>query len=388
MSYLRLPPLIVLAFFTPMSFAQLAEYVVKPGDTLWGLATRFETTTDAILNANGLTGTDLFPGAVLKLPASSNATTQTYTVQAGDTLYDISVAFGVSVDSLIAFNDIDGSTIRPGQQLQLSASEPAPAPLTVTVEAGDTLWSLAVANETRPELIQSANNLTTETIKPGQTLIIPGRYAAVTTADIGGAAAPTVKVAPGDTLWEIARRHNTTITALMSANDLTGQTIRVGQTLKIVPGTELARAVAAPVPVPAIPNTTVSAAMVWPLQGVITSRFGYRRLRIGGSNMHNGVDIDGHTGDPIRAATTGVVSFSGWRGGFGNLVIVTNGDTDYYYAHASELLVVEGDVVGTGQTIAKVGSTGRSTGSHLHFEVRINDTPVDPLPLLEQYASR
>jgi murein DD-endopeptidase MepM/ murein hydrolase activator NlpD len=100
------------------------------------------------------------------------------------------------------------------------------------------------------------------------------------------------------------------------------------------------------------------------------------------------LDIDGETGDPIVSATTGLVIFSGWRGGLGNLVVVQNGNTEYFYAHCSELLVLEGQSVAVGQLIAKVGSTGRSTGSHLHFEVRVDGTPVDPLPLLEQYAAR
>ncbi len=67
-------------------------------------------------------------------------------------------------------------------------------------------------------------------------------------------------------------------------------------------------------------------------------------------------------------------------------MIVENGDTTYYYAHASELLVSEGDVVEPGSVIALVGSTGNSTGSHLHFEVRVNDDSVDPLPILEASA--
>lgn len=126
--------------------------------------------------------------------------------------------------------------------------------------------------------------------------------------------------------------------------------------------------------------------MVWPATGIITSRFGWRSLRIGGTNMHYGLDLDGNTGDPIYAATAGVVTFSGWRGGYGNLVIVEADGTEYYYAHASELLVNVGAIVSAGQVIARIGTTGNVTGAHLHFEVRVDGTPVDPLPILEARA--
>src|SRR5690606_31079907 len=122
--------------------------------------------------------------------------------------------------------------------------------------------------------------------------------------------------------------------------------------------------------------------------GAITSRFGYRTLRIAGSNWHSGLDIDGDTGDPSVAAGAGTVVHSGWQGGYGKLVIIETGNTRHSYAHASELLVSEGAYVQAGTVIALVGSTGNSTGSHLHFEVRIDDTAVDPLPILEASAQR
>jgi murein DD-endopeptidase MepM/ murein hydrolase activator NlpD len=117
---------------------------------------------------------------------------------------------------------------------------------------------------------------------------------------------------------------------------------------------------------------------IWPLRGAITSGFGMRWGR-----MHQGLDIDGETGDPIRAAKSGTVSMAGSAGGYGNMVVVDHGGgIATLYAHASQIFVTNGQNVAQGQAIAAVGSTGHSTGSHLHFEVRANGTPQNPLPFL------
>lgn len=117
-----------------------------------------------------------------------------------------------------------------------------------------------------------------------------------------------------------------------------------------------------------------------PLQGRITSDFGLRHDPINGQQRsHHGIDIAAPRGTPIGAAGAGTVVFAGRRGGYGNTVIVEQPDgKQTLYAHADQLLVNVGDVVDAGQTIATVGSTGRSTGPHLHFEVRENGQPVDP----------
>ncbi|HEX2926072.1 MAG TPA: M23 family metallopeptidase [Ruminiclostridium sp.] len=117
-----------------------------------------------------------------------------------------------------------------------------------------------------------------------------------------------------------------------------------------------------------------------PANGKITSPFGMRRHPITHiPTVHKGVDIDAETGDPIMAAGSGKVIFAGYSSGYGNNIIIdhNNGFTTIY-GHSSKLLVKSGDTVKKGQIIALVGSTGRSTGPHLHFEIRINNTAEDP----------
>jgi murein DD-endopeptidase MepM/ murein hydrolase activator NlpD len=125
----------------------------------------------------------------------------------------------------------------------------------------------------------------------------------------------------------------------------------------------------------------------WPLRvgGVVTSKFGYRRHPITGRHaMHKGIDIAAKTGTDIVAMADGVVIFSGRKGGYGNIVEVRHPNgLETRYAHNSRNMAAEGDIVRKGQVIAKVGSTGRSTGPHLHFEVRRNGEAVNPMQYLD-----
>ena len=127
-----------------------------------------------------------------------------------------------------------------------------------------------------------------------------------------------------------------------------------------------------------------SGKMVLPSFGPITSHFGSRfHPVLGYSRFHAGTDFGAAHGSPIQAAETGVVIFAGWYGGYGNAVIMDHGGgLTTLYAHASRLDVREGDVVKKGDAIAAIGTTGLSTGPHLHFEVRRNGEPVDPLKFL------
>ena len=114
-----------------------------------------------------------------------------------------------------------------------------------------------------------------------------------------------------------------------------------------------------------------------PVNGSVSSRFGSRGYSR--STVHTGVDVAASSGTGIRTITSGTVVYSGYKGSYGNLVIIDHGNgVQSYYAHCSALYVSAGQSVGAGSTIAAVGSTGNSTGPHLHLEIRVNGTPVNP----------
>ena len=118
-----------------------------------------------------------------------------------------------------------------------------------------------------------------------------------------------------------------------------------------------------------------------PSQGWITSYYGMRRshyaMRV---KMHEGIDIGAKSGRPIVATADGIITFAGEKPGFGNYVQIDHGyGVETVYAHAQKVLVQKGQRIKRGESIAKVGSTGYSTGPHVHYEVRVNDVPVDPL---------
>ena len=122
----------------------------------------------------------------------------------------------------------------------------------------------------------------------------------------------------------------------------------------------------------------------WPVSGEITSPYGYRVHPIWGTTIyHSGIDIGVDEGTPVHAADSGVIVWSGWMGGYGYAVVIDHGNgLSTLYGHNSELAVDEGQSVSKGHVVAYAGSTGNSTGPHVHFEVRENGDPVDPMGYL------
>jgi murein DD-endopeptidase MepM/ murein hydrolase activator NlpD len=126
------------------------------------------------------------------------------------------------------------------------------------------------------------------------------------------------------------------------------------------------------------PPPASSSGLIWPVNGPVTSAYGWRWGR-----MHQGIDIGVPTGTPIHAAAAGTVIYCGWEEGYGNFVVLDNGgDLATAYGHQSSIAVTCGQHVNQGDVIGYTGCTGHCTGPHLHFEVRINGNPVDPLGYL------
>jgi murein DD-endopeptidase MepM/ murein hydrolase activator NlpD len=129
-------------------------------------------------------------------------------------------------------------------------------------------------------------------------------------------------------------------------------------------------------------STVPAGSWARPAQGTVSSEYGPRW-----GHEHEGIDIAANSGSPVRAATDGVVKKASWYGGYGNAVIVDHGGgVQTLYGHNSSLSVKPGDRVRAGQVIAKVGSTGDSTGPHLHFEVQVDGKAVNPRPWLKKHG--
>ena len=165
-----------------------------------------------------------------------------------------------------------------------------------------------------------------------------------------------------DELGEALEMIETRLAARRSSLDLLAQEMRLKY-----PGADLFASEGAPVTTPA----------GWPTQGYISSPYG---LRFGGTEFHQGIDIAADTGTPIVATADGVITAAGWTSsGYGNMVDIDHGGGIVTrYGHASAVAVTVGQQVRRGQVVAYVGSTGYSTGPHLHYEVRISGQPVNP----------
>lgn len=243
-----------------------------------------------------------------------------------------------------------------------------------TVQLGDTVSSIANRFGLTVNTVLWANNLGNYSlIRPGNDLIIPP------------ASGLLYSVKSGDTLSNIAKTYKIEASEISKQNNLEeNASLKIKQQLLLPGATKLAAVVSRPVSRPVIssPGSTAKTApaslsggsMVWPADS--------RRITQYFSWAHNGLDIANKSGTAIYAAEAGTIDIAatGWNGGYGNTILINHGGgKKTRYGHLTTLYVKVGDKVERGENIGTMGSTGRSTGPHLHFEVIINGTRYNPL---------
>ena len=263
----------------------------------------------------------------------------TYTVESGDSYYSIAEDYEMSLEDLMKLNEgYDPDLLRVGDVLTISNAVPY----------------LTVVNVERQRYVQDTPYQVEYT---DDASMYQGEYK-VTSAGVYGKADVTANV----TYINGAETEREVVASVTLSQPVTEQQLR---------GTKER------------PTWYPTGSFSWPCTGTLTSRFGYRSLRLSGSNNHQGIDIGNSYGASIYASDGGTVTYAGWMGGYGYLIIIDHGNGyETYYGHNSSLVAYVGQKVHKGQLIARMGSTGYSTGNHCHFGIKLNGTFVNPLNYL------
>jgi murein DD-endopeptidase MepM/ murein hydrolase activator NlpD len=319
----------------------------------------------------------LILSAWLLAPRASAQSFALVEVRPGDAVGAIAQRYGVDVEVLLETNDLAGHLIRPGDVLRVplleargGVAEPAPEPppgfRRHTLASGETLTEIVERyGITMTALVGANPDLSSlDRLPVGVELLIPPGEGLV------------VGLEHGVALTDLIAAYGADPAAVARANQLRGPfDVRPGMLL-FLPGVAPVAALERLAHVRELENT-----YVWPLHGRLTSYYGRRNLGLGTSSFHRGLDIAAPTGSTIVAARSGTVTFAGWSDrGYGNLVKIRHaGGAETWYAHASRLFVRVGESVSQGEAIAAVGSTGISTGPHLHLELHVQGVAIDPL---------
>jgi murein DD-endopeptidase MepM/ murein hydrolase activator NlpD len=335
-----------------------------------------------------------------------------HVVKSGETLSDIVLQYsGVTAQDLLRANSLKDANRLAAQQIILVPNAPEfiedtleevqtrkarvaalreqVQPLTIisyVVAAGDSLWSIANSQNLEVDTLVGSNTFKNSSVlHPGVVLRIPNQDGIF------------YKFKNGDKIETVGKRYQVAVDKIRKVNptvDLVS--LKAGNEI-FLPGARpeaIAETYVAEkksgsgTSVSKNSSGTVqkaSRSFRWPVMGKINSPFGWRRHPITRRrDFHTGLDIKASRGTVIRSSREGQVVYSGWMGGYGKVVVVEHGGgQSTLYAHCSSLLVKQGTKVSVGQNIARVGSTGRTTGPHLHFEVRNGNSPVNPLQYLK-----
>jgi len=265
---------------------------------------------------------------------------------------------------------LSASTDDPGIDTQIS-NKVRGSIIDYQVQSGDTVASIAEKFGVSQDTIRWKNSLTNDKIKVDQ---------AIKVLPVTGIAHTVVK---GDTVYSIAKKYDAEAQAIVDfpfntfTNDETFE-LAIGQIVivpeGVMPSVQLVSRVRQLTPNAG--SVTASGQFVWPTQGIISQRFSW---------YHPGMDIANPSGPTVVAADSGRVVYAGWdTTGYGNMVLIDHGNGyKTRYGHLSQIMVISGQTIGRGQAVGKMGSTGHSTGTHLHFEIYQNGIRVNPLNFLK-----
>ncbi|MBC8526510.1 MAG: LysM peptidoglycan-binding domain-containing protein [Candidatus Cloacimonetes bacterium] len=342
---------IIFSFLVTSAFTPNPKYItasddyhiVKKGDTLYSISKKYALTVEALKRINNLTSDKILIGQ--KIYIREKKTAQQYyvtqreipkcgyhLVKKGETLYRISKMYGISLEELMEFNQLTSYTIKAGEKIWVKKT------------SGKTVKTKSAKKE--PAEKKSTSKTKYHIVQKGENL------------------------------YRIAMKYDLSIYELKRYNNLASSQIEVGKKLYLTPQKVSTKKYTKT-------PSKISADfkkydLIWPVQGTITSPFGMRD-----GKPHKGLDIAASVGTPIKSVLDGEVAYTGWQRGYGNVIILKHDNgLMTVYAHNKENSVVKGNKVKKGEKIACIGLTGNTTGSHLHFEVRLDGRAMDPQKFL------